>query len=134
MLPGPAPDGVNFRLRPEAPDRKAGMRNPNHPAHPLRPIIEVGVAEKASDKRTYFILSHARHNQAVPSMPEIRVIEARVAGEKRGIALLAQQNDNLLILHAFATQVESNLSRRQPPRFEYQALSVKDVLVEDDQA
>jgi hypothetical protein len=62
------------------------------------------------------------------------MIETCVAGEKRGIALSAQQNDNLLVLQTLAAKLDTNLPRRQPPCLEQQALSVKDVLVEDDQA
>ncbi len=87
------------------------MRDANHSAHPLRPSIEVAVTEKASNKRSHFVLPNARHNQAIASMPQAGVIEARVAGEKSGIVLLA---------------------RRHPPRFEQQPLSIEDVLVEED--
>ncbi len=73
------------------------------------------MAEKASNKCSHFVLPDARYNQAVAPMPEVRVIETRVAGEKRRIAVLAQQNDNLLILQTLATEIDSNLPRRQPP-------------------
>ena len=62
------------------------------------------------------------------------MIEVCVAGEKCGIALSTQQNDNFLVLQTLAPNVETDLPRRQPPRLEQQALSVKDVLVEDNQA
>ena len=110
------------------------MRDTNHPAHPLRPSIEVAMAEKASNKHGHFVLSNAHHNQAIASMPQAGVIEARVAGEKSGVAVLAQQDDNLLVLQTFAAKVDSNLPRGQPPPFEHQTLAVEDVLVEDDQA
>jgi hypothetical protein len=67
-------------------------------------------------------------------MPEGRPIEICVAGEKRGTALPAQQNDNLLVLQTLAAKVKTNLPRRQSPCLEQQALSVKDVFVKDDQA
>ena len=110
------------------------MRDANHSAHPLRPSIEVAVPEKAPNKRSHFVLPNARHNQAVASMPQAGVIEARVTGEKSGVALLTQQDDNLFVLQTFAAKVDSNLPRRHPPRFEQQPLSIEDVLVEDDQA
>lgn len=110
------------------------MRDQNHPAHPLGPSIEVAVAEKAANECGDFVLSNARHNQAIASMPQAGVIEARVASEKSGVVLLAQQDHNLLVLQTFAANVDSNLPRRQPPTFEQQTLSVEDVLVEDDQA
>src|SRR5260370_28563554 len=125
---------MNFGLCPQEPDREASMRDSKRPSHPLHPSIEVAVAEKASNKRGYFILSNARHNQAIASMPQAGVIEARVAGEKSGVAVLAQQDDNLLVLQTFAAKVDSNLPRGQPPPFEHETLSVEDVLVEDDQA
>ncbi len=92
------------------------------------------MAEKASNKRGNFVLSHARHNQAIASMPEIGLIETCVAGEKRGIALLAQENDNLLVLQALAAKVDADLPCGPPRCLKQQALPVEDVLVEDDQA
>ena len=111
------------------------MRDPNHSAHPLRPSIEVAVAEKAANKHSHFVLSNARHNQAIASMPQVGMIKLRVAGEKSRGVLLAQQDDNLLLLQALAAaKADSNLPRSQPPSFAQQTLSVQDVLVEDDQA
>jgi hypothetical protein len=125
---------VKFGLRTQAPDCKAGVGDPNHPAHPLRPSIEFGMAEKAPNKRSHFVLPHAHHHQAVASMPEVRAIEACVTGEECWIGPPAQQNDDLFVFQAFATKVDSNLPRSEPPCFEQYALSVEDVLVEDDQA
>lgn len=62
------------------------------------------------------------------------MVETRVARKKRRIPLLAQENDNLLVLEALAADVNANLFRRQPRCFEQQALPVENVLVEDDQA
>ena len=67
-------------------------------------------------------------------MPESRLIETLIAGEECGIPLLAQQNNDLLVLQAFMAEVDSDLPRRNPPRLEQQLLSVEDVLVENDQA
>jgi hypothetical protein len=44
-------------------------------------------------------------------MAQAGVLEARVAGEKRGIVLLTQQDDDLLVLQTFAAKVNSNLLR-----------------------
>lgn len=57
-----------------------------------------------------------------------------VPREKCGIALPFQQNDNLLILHTLSADVDTNLFGRQTPRLKQQALPLKDVLVENNQA
>jgi hypothetical protein len=67
-------------------------------------------------------------------MAELRVIEVSVAREERGIALPMEQNENFLVFQTFAHKVETDLPHRHPPRLEQQALAVKDVLVEDNQA
>ena len=120
---------MSFGLCSQEPDREARTRHTNHPAHPLRPSIEVAMAEKASNKHGHLVLSNAHHNQAIASMPQAGMIEARVADEKSAVVLLAQQDDNLLVLQTFAAKIDSNLPRCQPPPLEQQTLSV-----EDDQA
>ena len=62
------------------------------------------------------------------------MIETRIAGEERRIALLTQENENFFILQTLAPEINTNLPRVQPPCLEGQALSVKDILVENDQA
>jgi hypothetical protein len=52
----------------------------------------------------------------------------------RLIALPLQQNENLLILQTLSANVKTNLSGWQPPRLKQQALPLKDVLVENNQA
>jgi hypothetical protein len=52
-------------------------------------------------------------------MPQVGVIEARVTGEKSGVVLLTQQDDNLLVLQTLAAKIDSSLPRRQPPPFEH---------------
>jgi len=98
MLRLPAPSGVDFILRPWTPERQSGVRHTNHPAHSLRPCIEISVEEKASNKRCHFILPHVHKNQAVAVMPERRLIETSITGKKCGIPLALQENQNLLIL------------------------------------
>jgi hypothetical protein len=88
------------------------MRDSNHSAHPFRLRIEVGVAEKAANEHRNFILSNTRHNQAVASMPEVSYIEIGVTGEEGWIPLLAQENNDLLILQTLVANVDSNLPRR----------------------
>ncbi len=66
------------------------MRDPNHPAHPLGLGIKLGVTEETANGRSHFVLPDTRHNQAVASVPEGRLIETRIAGEKRGTSLPAQ--------------------------------------------
>ena len=61
------------------------------------------------------------------------MIEAGVAREKCWIALPAQQDDDLLVLQTLATEINSDLPRGQPPGFETHQLSVKNVLVQNDQ-
>ena len=57
-------------------------------------------------------------------MPQVRCIKTRVAREERGVAYSAQQND-LLILHAFAAKVDSDLPGRQAPRVKQQTPTIQ---------
>ncbi|MGD1072169.1 MAG: hypothetical protein ABSB15_18735 [Bryobacteraceae bacterium] len=90
--------------------------------------------QEAADERGNFILPDARHNDAVARVPQARIEKVSVPREKRGIALPFQQNDNLLVLQTLSANIETNLSGRQPPRLKQQALPLKDVLVENNQA
>ena len=110
------------------------MRDPNDPAQPLDQSVEVGVAQESPNEGSHFILPNTRDDQAIAWMAEVRVIEVSVAREKCDIAPPTQQNENFFVLQTFAPKVETDLPRRHPPRLEQQALSVKDVLVEDNQA
>lgn len=110
------------------------MRDPNYAALPLHLGIEIRVPQKAPHERGDFILPDVCHNDAVASVPQARRKEVGVTGEKGSVTLPSQQNDNLLILQTLSAEIETDLSWRQPPRLEQQALSVQDVLVKNNQA
>jgi hypothetical protein len=108
------------------------MRDPNDPAHPLCLGVEARVPHQAPNEGRDFILSDTGYNDAITRMPQVRIIETCVTRAERGVALSTQQNDNLFVLQALATNVEANLFCAQPPCQEQQALSIQDVLVQDD--
>jgi hypothetical protein len=110
------------------------VRDSNYTACPLGLGIEVGVSQEAADERSNFILPDACHNYAVAGVPQARLKKVAVPREKGGIALSSQQNDNLLVLQTLSAKVETNLLCRQPPRLKQQALSIKDVLIKNNQA
>lgn len=90
--------------------------------------------QEAPDEPSYLILTDACHNDAVAGMPQARFKEVAVTCEERSTTPSSQQNDNLLILQTFWTEVETDLSCRKPPRLKQQALSIQDVLVKNNQA
>ena len=110
------------------------MRDANHSAHPLQLSIEVGLAKKAANKRGGFILPDAHHNQAIASVPQLRQIEIRIACEECNTPVLAQENDDLVVLHTLAAEIDSNLFCPDPKSLQQEPLVVEDVLVQNDQA
>ena len=128
------PPDVHLGLRTQTPECQARVRDSNYTARPLCLGIEVGVPQEAADERSDFILPDACHNDTVAGVPQARLKEVAIPREERGIALSSQQNNNLLIYQTLSAKVKTNLSRRQPPRLKQQALSIKDVLIENNQA
>ena len=110
------------------------MRDSNCTARPLCLGVEAGVPQEAADERSDLILPDFRNNYAIARVPQSRLKKVAVPREKRGIALPSQQNDNLLILQTLSAKVETDLFCSQPPRLKQQALSIKDVLVKNNQA
>lgn len=125
---------MGFGLRPQTPGPEPGMRYSNYATRPFRPGVEIGMPDEAPDKGSYFVLADGCHNQAVVPMPEIRLIEAHVTSEESGIAQPAEEHDDLVVLQAFTAQIDSDLPCRYPPCLEQQALALKNVLVENNQA
>jgi hypothetical protein len=103
-------------------------------ARPLCLRVEVGVPHEAADERSDFILPDVCKNYAVAGVPHAPLKKVAVPREKGGVALSPQQNDNFLVFQTFSAKVETNLPRREPPRLEQQALSINDVLIENNQA
>ena len=110
------------------------MRDTHHSAHPLHLSIEVGVAEKAANERGGFIRPDVHYNQAISPMTELWPIEIFIAGEERGIPLLAQEDRDLVILHPLAADIDSNLPRCSPGSFQQESLVIENVLIQNDQA
>jgi hypothetical protein len=118
----------------QTPECKTRVRDSNYTALPLCLGIEVGVAQEAPDERSNFILSDTCHNDTVAGVPQTRVKKVAVPREKGSITLSSQQNDNLLVFQTLSAKVETDLSCRQSPRLEQQALSIQDILIENNQA
>jgi len=110
------------------------MRHANDSAQPLHLSVEVRVAKKAANKRGGFILPDAHHNQAIASVPQLRQIEICIAREECNVPVLAQENEDLAVLHAFAAEINSNLLCPDPKSLQQEPLVVEDVLVQNDQA
>jgi hypothetical protein len=103
------------------------VRDTDDPAHPLLLIIEFRVPQKTANESRYFLLCDSCHRDAVSGVPQVWHIKACVPREERRIATLAQQDDNLFVLQAFAAKVEADLPDGQPPCVEQQTLSFKNV-------
>jgi len=133
-LPSSVPYSVRLGLGTQAPECQTRVRDSNYPARPLCLGIEVGVPQEAADERSDLILPHACHHDAVAGVPQAWHEKIAVPREKGSVALSPQQNHNLLVLQTFSAKVETDLSRRQPPCLKQQALSIKDVLIKNNQA
>ena len=133
-LPSSVPYSVRLGLGTQTPECQTRVGDSNHPARPLCLGIEVGVPQEPADEHSDFILPHACHDYAVAGVPQAWHKKIAVAREKGGFALSSQQNHNLLVLQPFSAKVETNLSGRQPECLKQQALSIKDILIKNNQA
>jgi len=67
-------------------------------------------------------------------MSQGRQVKVCITREEGGITLAPQKNDDLLVLQPLMSDVHSDLMHREPRGFQQQTLTLKDVLVENDQA
>ncbi len=90
------------------------------------------MAQEPPDERSDFILSNTCHNDTVAGVPQTRLKKVAVPREKGSITLSSQQNGNLLVFETLSAKVETDLSCRQSPRLEQQALSIQDILIKNN--
>ena len=67
-------------------------------------------------------------------MTEVSPIQTEVARKEGNMSLAAQKNNDLVVLHSFSANIDSNLGRSNSGSFKLKPLAVEDVLVKDDQA
>jgi hypothetical protein len=94
------------------------MRDADDTAHALGLGVEIRVAQETAHKCGDFG----------------RLEKTYISRKESGITLLAQENENLIVFHPLASKVDTDLPRRQPRCFQEQALSLENILVEDDQS
>jgi len=87
------------------------------------------MTEKAANERGGFTLSDAHHNNAIASMAQARQIETCIAGKECDVPAAAQEDDDLVVLHPFAADIDSNLPRCYARGFQQQPLAVENVLI-----
>lgn len=125
---------MSLGLRLPTPNRQANMRRSNYATHPLRLCVERRMAEEPSDERRHFVLSHARHNQAVASMTELPRVEIAIASEECNISNPTQKKQDLIILQTFPAKVNANLPGCDSGCSQHGALTVENIFIENDQA
>ncbi len=92
------------------------------------------MAEKAANECGDFILRDVHHNQAIAVMSESALIKTCVTSEERDVPPSTQKHHDLLVLHPFSADVESNLRCSYPSRRQQNPLTIENILVEKDQA
>jgi len=88
------------------------MRNADYATRPLCLRIEIGMAEKTAHEGGNLVLADIHHDQAITPMPQSGTIETRIAREKTKITLLAEKDDDLVVLHPLVPDVDTNLLDR----------------------
>ena len=78
---------------------------------------KMDMAEKTAHEGGELVLANIHHDQAIAPMPQPGNIETRIAGEKTKMTLLAEEDDDFVVLHPFAPDVDANLLDRHAPCF-----------------
>jgi hypothetical protein len=92
--------------RPPVLHEKCGPRNPS-----ALLAYRNGNGEKTAHEGGDLVLTDIHYDQAITPMPQFGNIETRIAREKTKITLLAEKDDDLVVLHPLAPDVDTN------PRF-----------------
>lgn len=75
---------------------------------------------------------YVQANQAIPRMTEVSQEETEITREERRSLEGMEKWEDLRVFDPFATEVDTDLPRSDPPRVELQSLAFQDVLIEND--
>ena len=86
---------------------------------------------QAAGKVGHFVLANGQDDQAVPGMTEGSLGQAQIAREERRMGKCQQKGKYGVVGHALATQLQTDLTNREAPASQQQALALQDVLIKD---
>jgi hypothetical protein len=93
--------------------------------------FEDAVPQKSADEVGCLILPNSQNDQAVPAVAKRAFIKAQITGEECRSGKREQEGKDLFIGHAFAAQIQADLSDWNTPTPQHLSLAFQDILIED---
>ena len=87
------------------------------------------MAKEPANEGSHLMLVDRQHDQAITPVAQRWSVEAGIACEECAALEIAQQDDDLFVLEAFAAQVHSDLPDGPSPRFELETLTFENIFV-----
>lgn len=127
----PRPGNSKLFLGTQTPDCQTSRHDANDRANSFSTGVEGRVTKQPSYKMRRFVLANSQDSQAVPGLTEASPCQTQIACEERWRAKCQQERDDLVVGHALATQLDSDLPDGNAPASQQLALALQNVFIED---